>query len=107
MTSRSERFRQRVQIERGILSEFSRSIPIPILHGLSRHAIESWKKKTNIENISTEASDAISELLLSLSEQLGIHADASKVVFSDDVGDADLEKSLISLRALFIKLNVL
>lgn len=83
MKSRTERFRDRVDIERNVLKIINNAYPMTRLYGLSRKAIHLWRVDAIQSTYCKDNIDNITQLLLSLSNTLNLEADTSRIVFDE------------------------
>jgi hypothetical protein len=107
MTSRSERFRYRVRKEREVLTVFSSHLRALPLHGLSGSAIASWRDNAIQKGVAEQDAEQIRLILEAITRKLGAQADTSKVVFTDEALEENVEIEIAELTRLVLDIKCL
>lgn len=101
MKSRTEKFRDRVDLERNVLKIINNAYPMTRLYGLSRKAINLWRVDAIQSTYSKDNIDQITQLLLSLSNTLNLEADTSRIVFDErEIQAEDIHEQIEHLASI-------
>lgn len=99
--ARHLRFRQRVELERRILSEVNTRVDGKPLAGVTEPTVNQWKREMK-PSFEAGRVDRISEVILEIARRAEVDADCSRDVFSgeDLLPLNSIEDLMVSLQAL-------
>jgi hypothetical protein len=86
-------FFERVQTERAVLRLVNNAFPKEKLHGITQPAIASWRTRSLTS--STNLSEQVEDILLSISARIDSLADQSHFVFTGEAFNASATTELI------------
>jgi hypothetical protein len=77
------------------------------LHGLSSSAIASWRENAIQKGVAEQDAEQIRLILEVITRKLGAQADTSKVVFTDEALEENLEIEVAELTKLVLDIKCL